>query len=322
MLTTAVVDVAGARMGGASRLLGELRRYLSMSRRQDVLLMGAGRSLSAGWLVSRELRAGARHPLATVALNNVAFLCAGRRRTVLLGNALHFPLQGEERLLPAATARRVAAEAKVVRAAVRRADVVVVPTRSMAVRVGHWVPRSRLAIVVRPHPTSPRIAVAERVTSRIVCPVLFAPYKQMGQRLLMLSEACLQVRAEVGPVEIVVTATPEELRQEGAQGGAILAAGRLTVEGVERLLASAHVIYYPTEVESFGYPLAEARANGQPVLALDNAHNAEVAGRALISFTPDVDSLAQAVKRALAANVVPEVVSDASDYFQRLLDPS
>lgn len=308
-------------MGGASRLLVELRRYLKDSGRQDVLLLGAGRSLSPGWLVSRELRAASQRPRATVALNNVSFVTAGRRRTVLLRNPLHFPLPGEEHLLSSYAAHRMAAQTRVVRAAVHRADLVVVPASSMAARVEHWVPRASSMIAVRPHPVSARSVTAERIPGRIVCPVLLAPWKQMGPRLQLFIEACSRVRASGTPVEMVVTATEEELRREGVSAGAVTAVGRLSVEQVERLLASAHVVYYPTDIESFGYPLAEARANGQPVLAVDNAHNAEVAGSALIGFEPDVDSLEQAVRRSLDAHVTPSIVSNADEYFHLLLEP-
>ena len=318
---TTVVDAAGGQEGGASRLMVELRRYLNNSGRQDVHLLGAGRSLSPGWLVSREFLAASRRPRATVALNNVSFVTAGGRRTVLLRNALHFPLPGEEHLLSAQVAHRITAQARVVRAAMRRADVVVVPASSMAARVEHWVPGARPMIAVRPHPVSPRSVTADRIPGRIVCPVLLSPWKQMGPRLQLLIHACSRLRADGTPVEMVVTATEEELRREGVSTGAVTAAGRLSVEQVERLLASAHVVYYPTDIESFGYPLAEARANGQPVLAVDNAHNAEVAGSALIGFEPDIDSLELAVRRSFDARITPSNVSNADEYFQWLLEP-
>lgn len=309
-------------MGGASRLLVELQRYLGESGREDVALMGIGNSLTPAWLARREVLAVRRRRGAVVALNNISFMVSGRKRTVLLRNALHFPLPGEDIPLPSSTARRVAVEARVVRAAIGRADLVVVPASSMAARVEHWVPRARSIISVRPHPVSPRTAVAERVPGRIVCPVLLAPYKQMGHRLRLLVEACSRLRAEGTSIEIVVTATAEELRHERVPPGAVIAVGRMGVDKAEMLLSTAQVVYYPTEVESFGYPLAEARANGQPVLAVDNAHNAEVAGSALMAFAPEVDSLESAVRRALATKVTSSLVNHATDYFDHLLEPA
>lgn len=144
----------------------------------------------------------------------------------------------------------------------------------------------------------------------------------MGPRLRLLIEACSRVRVEGTLIEVVATATAEELRREGVPEDAITTVGRLGVDQVERLLSTAQVVCYLTEVESFGCPLAEARANGQPVLAADNAYNAEVAGSVLMGLVPDADSLELAVRRALATTVTPSVVNDAAEYFDRLLEPA
>ena len=61
--------------------------------------------------------------------------------------------------------------------------------------------------------------------------------------------------------------------------------GRLDHHALRELWARSQAIYFPTEIESFGYPLAEARVHGQPVIALDTEQNREVAGAALCSFT-------------------------------------
>ena len=49
--------------------------------------------------------------------------------------------------------------------------------------------------------------------------------------------------------------------------------------------ARSRAIYFPTDLESFGYPLAEARVSGQPVIARDTALNREIAGPALCRYT-------------------------------------
>ena len=54
---------------------------------------------------------------------------------------------------------------------------------------------------------------------------------------------------------------------------------------MRELWARSRVIYFPTEIESFGYPLAEARVHGQPVIAPDTEQNREIAGAALFGFT-------------------------------------
>jgi len=307
-------------MGGASRFMMELRVYLKRTAHNDIVLLGDGHSLTTGWLIRRELAAANQHPRAVVALNNVSFVAAGLHRTVLLRNALHFPLPGEQLTLPPAARYRIAAEARIARTAIRRADLVVVPASSMAARVSRWVPEARTRIAVRPHPVSPRSVNGGRVPGRIVCPVLLAPWKGLGKRLALCIDACSRIRAAGIAVELVVTATEKELAQEGISADAVTAVGRRDVREMEELLATAHVVYFPTAIESFGYPLAEARANGQPVLALANSHNAEVAGNALVGFEPNVGSLEQAIWRSLELEVTPSVVSTPDEYFNLLLE--
>lgn len=314
------VDAAGAAMGGASRLLVELRRYLSEQDRHDILLLGADRSLDLPWLLQREV--AARGVVSRIALNNVAFVAGGARRSVLLRNALHFPVPDEEYLLPTRARRQVAVEARVVRMAARRADVLVAPSSGMAERVQRWLPSVATRLVVWPHPVSPRTSAEPRVPGLVLCPVLLAPYKKMGRWLRLLARAAELVRAEGSDVRIEVTATEGELSAEGLGGLELVALGRLSVVEVERALTRASVIFYPTTVESFGYPLAEARVNGQAVLGADTPHNREVAGSALVPFVPDVDGMARALALALTREVVASTPESPVAYFDRLLAQS
>ena len=83
------------------------------------------------------------------------------------------------------------------------------------------------------------------------------------------------------------------------------------------------MIYYPTSLESFGYPLAEARASGRPVIAYDTEQNREIAGPALCGFTPgDQDSLRRATMLALTTEVASDPAPfDPDAYFSWLLGP-
>lgn len=313
-----VIDVAGAQVGGAARFLSELDSFLpTVGDSSKVQVLGRDRSFGAAWLVRREHLARSRRPSRVVAANNVSFVAPGVERVVLLRNALHFPLPGERFLLPDVVARRVRAEALVVRAAARRASILVVPSTSMAHRVQRYLPRSR-GITVRPHPVTAR-PQAERAPGRIVCPVLFAPYKQMGVHLRQLAAACADPAIAAHSVEVLVTATPEELHAEGVPKGVVRPVGHLSSREADLLVATAQVVFYPTVLESFGYPLAEARANGQPVLAAASSHNAEVAGDALCGFTSEDGSLVAALERALTTSLVPETVVTPDDYFRTLL---
>ena len=83
------VDAAGGLMGGAARLLVELRGYLERTGREDVEIIGSRRRVRPGWLLRRELssRAWSRR----VALNNVGFVTPGGQRWTLLRNASALP---------------------------------------------------------------------------------------------------------------------------------------------------------------------------------------------------------------------------------------
>lgn len=300
-------------MGGASRLLAELQRYVDQTGRRGVFLIGDGRPLTPRWLMARERAAsGATR---RVALNNVSFQ-SGLSRTVLLRNALHFPLPGER--VDVGSRRRFALESAVVRVGARRADRVVVPSSSMAERVARWLPRISGRMVVWPHPVTP-VELLPREPGLIVCPVLFAPYKGMGVWLRALAHSAGVLRESGTHVTVQVTATAAELSAEDVPMDDVTPVGRLTVQGVQDRVARATAVFYPTTLESFGYPLAEARANGQPVLAVDCAHNREVAGPALVPFAADGTDLTEALRTALDRVVEPDVVEPASKYFDRLL---
>lgn len=319
------VDCAGAMMGGALRFLRELEAWLLDSPQPRLRLHGRGRPLTPAHLVRRELSTLGTRADRVVALNNVTQLAPGAERWVLLGNALHFPLAGDDVPLSGRVARSVAAQARLVRLAARRADVVMVPSGMMARRVLAHDPGVADRLVVRPHPLRTR-APAVPEPGIIVCPVLFAPYKRMPERLCLLVDAL----AELGPVDgvlprVLVTATPSELEAGGLVSSRVTAVGRLDPSALDDLLARAQAVYFPTVVESFGYPLAEARAAGQWVVAPDTSHSREVAGGALAGYAREtVDAVGQAVARALLEpSPEPDPGPFAPDrYFNAWLQPA
>jgi glycosyltransferase involved in cell wall biosynthesis len=320
-----VVDCAGSVEGGGLRFRGELERYLAAGTADGVRLVGHGRRLDVGWLARRELT-GPRQR--AVAVNNISFVAGHGERWVLLRSMLHFLRPYEAAGVPGGMPRRIAATATLVRAAARRADVVVVPTSDMADRVARVLPAIAGRLTVRPHPLSvpAPVPAAERRPGRLLCPVLFAPYKAMGSLLRLADAAAERVAAESGlPVEIVVTASEQDAAAEGLTGSRRLSlVGRLTPEALAAEQRRCRALLYPTRLESFGYPLAEARLAGLPVVALDNPRNREVAGPALVSYQgeEDADALAAAMYAALTTQPVPEPVNpfDPTSYFDWLLD--
>jgi hypothetical protein len=282
-----------------------------------VEIIGSRRRVGPGWLFRRELtrHAGSRR----IALNNVGFVAPGGQRWTLLRNALHFLTEGEQAQLDPALRDSVRREAVVVHLAARRSDVLVAPSTAMTERIATVRPDLSSRVIVRPHPVSaapiPRMA-GEPV---ILCPVLFAPFKQMAQRLTELLAAVGDL--EDPSVRVRVTAHSAEVPAAIACHPQVELVGRLPHSELRDLQARSRAIYFPTGLESFGYPLAEARANGQPAIARDTAQNREIAGPALCGYAPDdSDSLQQAVKAALTADIAPDPGPfDPDRYFGWLL---
>ena len=318
-MAAVVVDAAGARMGGAARYLGELQCYLERSRRGDVLVIGVGRGVGPSWLVRREAGGGVLGARRRVALNNVGFCGPGGERWTLLGNALHFLSADEEAELAPGLLARVRRQAAIVRLAARRSDVLVVPSTAMAGRVIRAMPGLSGRVVVRPHPVSACPAPVPAAEPAIACPVLFAPYKHIPERLgdlLAALDACGDPE-----VRVWVTAEGAEVPADLAASPRVDLLGRRGPGESSALVGRARAVYFPSGLESFGYPLAEARAAGRPVIARDTAQNREIAGPALCGYTPgDPASLELAVKTALMTTVSPDPAPfDPDAYFNWLL---
>jgi glycosyltransferase involved in cell wall biosynthesis len=317
-VTAAVtVDAAGAQMGGAARYLEELCGYLERSGREDVEIIGSRRRIRPGWLLRRELnsRGGSRR----VAINNVGFITPGGQRWTLLRNALHFLTEGEEVQLDSALRAKVRRDAVIVHLAARHSDAIVAPSTAMAERIATVRPDLSNRVVVRPHPVSASPVPRLPGDPVILCPVLFASYKQMAQRLTELLTAVGDL--EDPSVRVRVTAHPAEVPAAVACHPRVELVGRLPYGELREMQAHSRAIYFPTGLESFGYPLAEARVSGQPAIARDTAQNREIAGPALCGYIPgDPDSLRRAVRAALIADVAPDPGPfDPDRYFGWLL---
>ena len=318
MTGTVTVDIAGGQMGGAARYAGELRAYLARNQRHDVNVIGSGRRVGQAWLLRREM-SGA---LASrrVAVNNVSFIGPGGERWTLLRNALHFLTEEEEsRLHPSLSAinRR---KSMIVRLTARRADVLVAPCSAMADRIARTLPGLRSRIVVRPHPVSAHTIGPAPLDDIILCPVIFESYKRMTEHI---SEFLTAVDRHVDPaVRLHVTAEPRELPASLAAHPRMKLVGRLHHNELCSLWARSRAIFFPPGLESFGYPLAEARVNGKPIISQDTEQNHEIGGAALCAFTAgDHRSLLEATLLALAIEVEPDPDPfDPDSYFSWLLD--
>jgi hypothetical protein len=203
--------------------------------------------------------------------------------------------------------------------AARRSDVIVTPSTGMAERVGHIMPSLRSRITPRLNPVSPDSIPKMLREPVILCPVIFSPYKHMIDRL---TEWVTAVDDHVDPrMRMLVTADKTELPDELACHPRIELVGQLSQAELRPLWARSRAIFFPTGLESFGFPLAEARVNGQPVIARDTEQNREIAGPALCGFTVgDRDSLQSATEQALTKEMMPDPEPFEPDaYFNWLL---
>jgi glycosyltransferase involved in cell wall biosynthesis len=320
MTAGVIVDVAGGPFGGAARFRAEVYRYLARTGRDDVKVIGAERRVDPAWLVRREL---AGPPAARrVALNNVGFVSPGGERWTLVANSWDFVTDEEAAKLSLSDRAEIRCRSSVVRMAARRSDVIVAPCTDMAERITRVLPSVTSRVIVRMHPVSPEPVPDSRTSPIILCPVLFYPIKRMHERVMDWIEA---IDKHLPPeVRMLVTAERSEVSAELATNPRIELVGRLDLDRLNRLWAISRAIYFPTSVESFGYPLAEARVNGQPVIALDTPQNHEIAGQALCGFIRgDLDSLRQATEDALKNEIKPDPSPfDPDAYFSWILGPS
>jgi glycosyltransferase involved in cell wall biosynthesis len=316
-MTTVIVDVAGGPYGGAARFRDELYGYLRRTGRGDVSVIGANRRLDPRWLLRREMGWPARSR--RVALNNVSFILPGGQRWTLLGNALHFLTDGEVARLDPCVRSTARQQAHVVRLAALRSHVLVAPCSAMAERVAHLAPAVRDRVVVRMHPVSADAVPPAPRGPVILCPVVFTPYKHMPVRL---REWVWAIDRHVDKtVKMLVTAAESEVPPDLARHPRVELLGRLSTVALRPLWARSRAVFFPTGLESFGFPLAEARASGRPVIARDTAQNREIAGPALRGFrVGDPDSLLRATELALTDDVAPDPAPfDPVGYFDWML---
>ena len=188
--------------------------------------------------------------------------------------------------------------APIVRMAARQSDVIVTPSTAMAERVAHILPSVRNRIVPHLNPCTPVQIPGTPRDPVILCPVIFSPYKHMIDRLRDWIAAADEY---IDPsITMLVTATPAEVPPDLANNRRIQLVGQLSHAELRPLWARSMAIFFPPGLESFGFPLAEARVNGQPVIAQDTEQNREIAGPALCGFTVgDTDSLRHATELAL-----------------------
>jgi glycosyltransferase involved in cell wall biosynthesis len=216
-----------------------------------------------------------------------------------------------------------------VRAAVKRADLLLVPTdatkRDLVERGGD-ADRIRVTPLASSLPESD--ADVDEVLARleverpyVLCPATIEPRKNQ----VRLVRAYRQLAAEL-PHELVL-AGPEgwltaELEAELDRGGpgVVRRVGRLGPSDLDAVYRGADAVAYPSLYEGFGLVIVEAMARGVPLVTSTTPACAEVAGDAALLVEPlDVGGLAEALAkvlgdRALRADLIARGAERATGY--------
>lgn len=289
-----VVDQAGSPHGGAGRFRRELVEYAGLNDDARFEIIGLHTYLTPGWLGERELRAvGARKK---IALNNASFLGPGGEKTVVLQNVIHFSDHQEQRSIGYSPSRRMRLQIPIIRAGALRADRLIVPTGEMLKRVAQILPSTRNRIEVKALPLStPRWKGAQPPKNPIILmPQTPQRYKPLEFHVQRLHDAIELIGEDI---TIVCTCSSEELPKV-AKLPRVTCIGRQTHEQMDMWYGRAQAVYFPTTYESFGYPVAEARAGGRWLIGQNTEQNREIAGNSLLGFdVANLDSLAEAVLR-------------------------
>ena len=195
------------------------------------------------------------------------------------------------------------------RAAVKRAHVLLVPTRAT---MDDLVERGADADRIRVTPLASSLPAGDLVPGEVAAAhgiagpfILCAGTLEPRKNQVRLIRAYRQVAREVphalvlaGPDGWLMDDLEREIERSGP--GTIVRTGRLDADQLDALYRAADLVAYPSLYEGFGLAIVEAMARGVPVVTSTTPACAEVAGDAALLVDPlDVAGLADALARAL-----------------------
>lgn len=210
--------------------------------------------------------------------------------------------------------RRSISYAKLVRASMRRADVISVPSAAVKEDIVRLLPEigaDRVQVIPCGideifYPRKP--AEVEPTLERLGIPrpyLLFVGTRDPRKNLSLLLEAFALLRDR--PEHLVIVGgsswSPETLPAHSK----IHYAGYVTEQDLPFVYAGAALFVYPSFLEGFGFPPLEAMASGVPVIAADNSSLREnLAGAATLISADDARQLAAAMQELLGNEALRE----------------
>ena len=197
-----------------------------------------------------------------------------------------------------------------VRAAVKRADALLVPSNATADDLIAIAGADPMKVHVTPLAVRAIVGTSEGGEARArvgaTAPyVLFGGTLEPRKNVVRLVRAYRQVAPDVphalvlaGPDGWHTEDLEEELAREGP--GTVIRTGSVSDDDLDALYRGASAFAYPSTFEGFGLPVLEAMARGVPTVTSDAPALAEVAaGAALLVEPDDVAGLADALARML-----------------------
>ncbi len=197
------------------------------------------------------------------------------------------------------------------RAAVKRADAIITPSRNTAEDVlsRTRVDPARLHVIPLAPALAPGTADSELVLSRLKVPqpyVLFVGTLEPRKNLVRLIRAYRRVAATGLPHALVLVGAlgwhHDALMREIALSGPgeIALTGPLSPRDLDAVYRAADVFVYPSLYEGFGLPVIEAMARGIPTVTSNTSSLPEVAGEAALGVNPrSVREIARAIETVL-----------------------
>jgi glycosyltransferase involved in cell wall biosynthesis len=199
-----------------------------------------------------------------------------------------------------------------VRAAVKRADAIVTPSRNTAEDVLSRtdVDPRKLHVVPLASSLPQGTLDSDGVLSRLKIPspyVLFVGTLEPRKNLVRLVRAYRRVAANGFPHALVLAGPlgwhHESLMRELALHGPgeIVMTGSLSPDELDALYRAADVFVYVSLYEGFGLPILEAMARGVPTVASTTSSVPEVAGGAAVGVNPrSVREMARAIESVMS----------------------